>query len=161
MRLPAEYRQAEQTARRICEKNPQWRNHLEDAVSEAVIALLLCSSKYDPQRNDSFANYAHIRVVGSVKDYLRRERVSAREDRPAKIMVPLRDRHAFTLPVERDVFLQKRISRLGAKHQQVIRRIYWDGDETSDIARDMNVSESRIRAIHRKALADLRERCRV
>lgn len=129
----------------------------EDLTSEAVLALVECAARFEPERGHQLISFAWPAMKGRAVDAIRREvrlerlvhgQASAAPSSPS---VPLGARL--------DVYdlLCRAGSKLNSNQRLVLHERYWQGRTLADIARNRDWSETKARRIHQVAVGRLRK----
>ena len=117
----------------------------DDLQSAAFMGLVDAASKFDPKRG-SFANYASIRIVGEIKDHLKK---SFLHDKTSSL-----DGHEVAScdadSVSSRDFFEFACGRLDASEEKVIRMYYVENRTLKEIGAARGVSESRASQILNK-----------
>ena len=129
----------------------------EDLTGEAVLALVECAARFEPERGHQLISFAWPAMRGRAVDAIRREISQARSIRgqhqpaPASPSVPL--------GAQLDVYdlLARAGSRLTDNQRLVLHERYWEGRTLADIARNRCWSETKVRRIHQVAVNRLRK----
>lgn len=154
---------------------------LEDLMQEGVIGLLEAQQRYVPGKVPSLAKFARRRIKGAMYDFVRAQIPGGRyqlrvpdilgletpvfgdndgdELTIGETLTSADDPERDAIEAERSRQLASAVDSLCERERQVIRRLYFDGNEVpyqSTVARALGVSESRISQIRTKALGELR-----
>jgi RNA polymerase sigma factor (sigma-70 family) len=160
--------------------HPDLRHDFESAAS---LALLRAARSFDPGRNVRFATYARYRIVGALRDVLRRQsrctpgpvspgfaRLSGFDldflsgcksfdlcpVRPYGWNVTCGPDEQVGDELERDEQVEVWLARLPARHAAVLRSLYFEGRAARDVARNLNLSRTKTYVLIRDSLARLR-----
>lgn len=139
---------------------------LADLMQEGSIGLLRAQRSYAPRPGCSFETYASHRVRGAMLDYLRAidplKRVQRKHatggaalcwELPAQIVEP----ELPELPGTRARLLRA-IEALPERERRLVERLFWDGAQGREVARELGVTPSRVIQLREQALARLRRR---
>lgn len=108
---------------------------LDDLKSEAYVGLIDAANKFDLKYSCSFSTYAKIRILGSIKDYLRKIKINFRE---------LKDNYFVVFDYDKLDLFQDVLSFLDCTGQNVIRMYYLENKSMKQIGIQLGLSESRI-----------------
>jgi RNA polymerase sigma factor (sigma-70 family) len=160
--------------------HPDLRHDFESAAS---LALLRAARSFDPGRNVRFATYARYRIVGALRDVLRRQSrcmpgpvptTAARligididflrsgrtcdlcPPRPYGWNVTCGPDEPIGVGLERDEQVEVWLARLPVRHAAVLRSLYFEGRAARDVARNLNLSRTKTYVLIRDSLARLR-----
>lgn len=129
----------------------------EDFAGEAVLALVECAARFEPERGNQFMTFAWPVMRGRALDALRRE---IRAKRPSPLSVPLASPSpSAPLAARLDVLdvLERAGSKLNTNQRLVLDEKYWQGRSLADIARGHGWSAAKARRIHGVAVSRLRK----
>ena len=154
---------------------------LADLVQEGVVGLLEAQQRYVPGKVSSLAKFASRRIKGAMYDFVRAQIPGSRYQLRAPDILSLEtpvfgdndgdeltigetltsadDPERDAIEAERSRQLASAVDSLCERDRQVIRRLYFDGNEVpyqSTVARAFGVGASRISQIRTKALGELR-----
>lgn len=160
-------------------------SHRQDVHGFGVLGLLDAIDKFKPELGFTFTTYGSLRITGAMRDGLRAlswfPRASRRRSNPGpmdKVItvdfqsglgdrgVPLRDcvtdcdeGPEEIVSVADDYREMKRaVAHLPALERKIVMEIYYGNRRLKEIAEDLEVSESRVCQIHRRALRMLESR---
>lgn len=145
----ADYAWAAMVARSTCYRF-RLGHFAEDAVSEAYLALWLCSQQHDPARGSLHA-YAYRRVRGAVIDALRDlgeiDRHWIRHG--CRISVPLNERSLVdesraTAAIEARVDVAKLMAPLLSRRRHAVQRRCLDELDGATVAHEMGITAGRV-----------------
>lgn len=156
------------TARRIAQHRARmWGLPPDDAVGDAMVGVVQAVDRYDPDRGSDLLAFAHRRIVGAIIDGAReRSWRPARggADVPDRPVVPLEavprngeapvstepecpSAQAALSHVEDVMVTQQLMAKLNRRHAWVVREYFLRSRPLKDIARELQVSESRVSQI--------------
>lgn len=107
---------------------------LEDLRSAAYLGLVGAARRFKPERG-SFHGFASRKIIGAIKDYLRKERHWFNRNSPA---VVLARNSSFA------ALLEEILDCLPEDRRQLVRWYHLDGFTMKEIASVMNISEARV-----------------
>lgn len=134
----------------------------EDLVSEGLLALMRVSARFDPSRGLQPWTLFDYRVRGAMRDL-----ILARRKIDYRYGIDLADvpevRAMAWPPMDGTIEAEQRVAELrrafrylSRRQKLVLRRRFRDGREVAEIARELSLSETRVRQIQRAALDRLR-----
>jgi RNA polymerase sigma factor for flagellar operon FliA len=141
---------------------------LSDLEAAGAIGLIEASRRFDPARGLKFATLAGHRIVGAMRDELRRGGPFTRHEMPAartgalvRHLVPLEAAESVAQAQDaHDEIAARRlralIRRLPPRMGKVLVWRYWRGLNQAQIAAHLNLTPGRISQIEAKAIARLR-----
>lgn len=152
---------------------------IADEIEGTVLqALVESAAKYDSDRPVTFRAYARHRMIGALRDLLRRElplglRNRRDESRPPRVVPFGRERteavgRVLNVTPEPPVgwelelaeALDRRLRCLPRRHADVCRLIYLHGHNQTEVAEILNITDGRVSRLHSQALAMLADEIR-
>jgi RNA polymerase sigma factor (sigma-70 family) len=110
---------------------------LDELKSAAYLGLLDAANKYKKIKNCSFATYAKFRIIGEIKDFLRKNKKNHLELNEEFSYED--DQYYNNLDLFSYVF-----SFLDCTGQKIIRMYYIENKSMKEIGKNLNLNESRI-----------------
>lgn len=147
-----------------------WPSEWEEFESAALMALVEAAESFDPGRNVRFSTFARWRIVGALRDVLRR--MGGRKGRAEDThgvhgggdvtSLESSGRVVNTTPdpgvgaeLEARDAVEAWLRKLPPKHAAACREIYLNGCSQVEAGRRLGLSESRMSFMHREAIAML------
>lgn len=124
----------------------------DELKSAAYFGLVQAANSYDPKQNDCFQAYAIFRIVGAIQDYLRELSYGSRSKRLKREELQDQTFEIFHFEISFDEI----ITPLPLVNKTILKLYYQDGTKIKDIAKQLEVHESRISQI----LSDSKSRLR-
>jgi len=134
----------------------------DDVVQASLVAALEARKRYDGRRGASFRTFVALRINGAIRDEVARQmrlHVPISYDELAETnVVPICDMtpEKYAIYYDRIARLEKAISKLPEKWQELLFLRHHDDRKNSEIAKKFNVSESRISQMTNSIVAKLR-----
>jgi DNA-directed RNA polymerase specialized sigma subunit len=107
----------------------------EELKSVAYLGLIDAANKFNLEHSCSFATYARFRIIGSIKDYLRKSKLK---------LYKLQDNYFFCCDYDNLDLFSHVLSFLDCTGQNIIKMYYIDNKSMKQIADSFGVTESRI-----------------
>lgn len=177
---PQEIERCNKIAFRLCQKrNVMYL--LDDATQSAYIAFWQAKERYDGRDGVELFAYAHTRVKGAVKDYIRTHHFRAGAvhkpsakafssmEEPLRVVghdMPIKVKDLLGVPAEVERTIQdeadseragKLMDSLPERWKEVIRRKFWGEQTLKSIGKDMGFTEVRAGQLLHRSLAKMRE----
>jgi RNA polymerase sigma factor (sigma-70 family) len=158
-----DYRWADRVAASACRRFGAM--HLvDDARSEARIALWRCARAFDPAIGCTLQQYAQRRVFGAVVDTLRVEQFLPRRGYRADVLSIEAATNAMgisSIPKAEHIDVLRALSRVtNPRHRYVIKRRFFDDADGSEISRELGVNQSRVSQMTQQAFRAMRRSMR-
>ena len=131
---------------------------VEDLVQEGSLALRSIAEGFDPDRGVSFAVYAWPRVRGAMLDYIRRCYRETWPSTNAGAELQNSDEGSSAAAVENHLVCELLTDLLDSREKAIIRGEFLEGHSLAALARQMHVSDTRVRQIRNRALRRMRDK---
>lgn len=139
---------------------------LGDLCSAGIIGLIDAISKYDNTRGNAFITYAYKRILGAMRDEVRKIRGLPRYKKEPifrvqyvpfnDFLIANADYSDMLCKLENVEVLRKNCKNITKKEMEILRFYFFCGMYRSEIAEIYDVSESRIGQILKKTIAKIR-----
>lgn len=128
----------------------------DDLISAGNLGLVKAAYRFDARRGYTFSTYASYKIEGAMKDYLRWHSPSF----PRKCSVRLRKSDLLRKDSEHAnvidrVTVDKLLSSLNPRDEQIIRLLYLKDKTGIEVAAAVGLSGSRVSALERGAMNQL------
>lgn len=144
-------------ANKIAKSKKRKLSHVsyDELQSAAYLGLVEAANSYKFEENDCFAAFAVWRIIGAVRDYLRELNWGSRANPQKMEPITSHEDELFTEEVTIDCeFFEDLIKWLPVANKTVMRLYYLDGKKIAEIAKMLDLHQSRISQI----LTDSRNR---
>ena len=130
----------------------------DDLASEALLALVECAQRFDPDRGHRLTSFAYPRMRGRALDSLRREARQLRNREAFFREAAARQLDSGRLSARADIERVMRNSReqLDSDERRLLTERYWQGKSLAEIARHRGWNEQKARRRHHKIIGKLR-----
>ncbi len=151
-----------------------WPSEWEEFDSAAMLALVEAAESFDARRNVRFSSFARLRIVGALKDVLRRMGHTKRQvdgDHGVMDVADISELEPYgevvnTTPdpdvgtsLEQRDDVEAWLRSLPPHHAAACREIYINGRSQVEAARRLGCSQSRVSLLHCESLAMLNGSC--
>ena len=131
----------------------------EDAVHDAIVAVLNVQSKADPEKN--LRSLVNIRMRGALKDFMKKKVKSCRyyvDTEPEDTAYP-QERTPESRVTKKDLAMQARIMMYGLQEDQrlAVEDYYLKGRNIQEVAGDLGVSASTAWRLVKSGVSELRD----
>jgi RNA polymerase sigma factor (sigma-70 family) len=156
----------------------------DDLESLGYIGLVQAAQTFDPERGAQFSTYAYRCIENQISGALTRARnrqvqcisldvlIGEEEDTPMEEQIFSKsseyqdqamklDAQTTVIDQESHEALQEAVAKLPSPHDLIIKRMYFDGQALSDVARELRLSSQRVQFLHSRALRMLRRHVRL
>lgn len=117
-------------------KNTPKNITLDELKSAAYLGLIKAANKFNKELKCSFATYAKYRIIGEIKDYLRKNKTK---------FIEITDQYYYNVENQDQIDILSFVySILDATGQSVIKMYYVDNKSMKQIGRQLNITESRV-----------------
>jgi RNA polymerase sigma factor FliA len=139
---------------------------LDDLVGHGVLGLLAAESRYDENREASFATFAGYRIRGAMYDALPKVCRLARTESlgdgegvglAEHLRCPRRDAEAEAVANEQAVRVRRAMTKLSVRQRRLMIRVYFEGKDISRAGAELGISKSWASRVHADALVRLRK----
>jgi RNA polymerase sigma factor (sigma-70 family) len=130
----------------------------DDLASEALLALVECAQRFDPDRGHRLTSFAYPRMRGRALDSLRREARQVRNREAFSRSPHSKSFDTGPLSARADVERVLRDSReqLDSDERRLLTERYWQGKSLAEIARNRGWNEQKARRRHLTIIDKLR-----
>ena len=108
---------------------------LDELRSAAYLGLIDAANKFKSDYSCSFSTYARFRIVGSIKDYLKKTKIN---------FIELKDNYFSICDYDKLCFVDDLFSFLDYNGQNIMKMYYIENKSMKQIGEIFGVSESRI-----------------
>lgn len=108
---------------------------LDELRSAAYLGLIDAANKFNSDYSCSFSTYARFRIIGSIKDYLKKSKVN---------FIELKDNYFSIFDYDKLGFIDDLFSFLDYTGQNIMKMYYIENKSMKQIGDIFGVSESRI-----------------
>lgn len=117
-------------------KNTPKNITLDELKSAAYLGLIQAANRYNKEIKCSFVTYAKYRIIGEIKDHLRKNKTK---------FVEIKDQYYYNSENKDNIdvlsFIYSILDRTG---QSVIKMYYVDNKSMKQIGKQLNITESRV-----------------
>jgi RNA polymerase sigma factor (sigma-70 family) len=133
--------------------------HIEDCLSEGLLALIRAVDKYKYETGVAFSVFARIRIKGAIIDYLRKSSRDTLGEEAADFALfgELYDQGGLSeLEQDKLAGILSMVEELDLKERAVIKMTYIEDITRGEIAESLGLTQARISQIHARAIKRLR-----
>lgn len=138
-------------AGKISVHDPQLK---QDIIQEGMLALINAVDKFDPERSLKFTTYAYHSIHGRIINMLERSEHKAPVPVPDEYLV--NDTQYEDSSNDDWIDTSNALSKLEGREAEIVRAIFFDGSNPSEIARDKKLDISHVYRLRRTAIAKIR-----
>lgn len=135
----------------------------DDLISIGEMAIINAYNTFDASKKTTLYSYIYGKVKSAMKDEFRKLLWFKRKNNEIT-MIPfdelknmeLQDYEDLILNNEETAILKEHINKLPEREKRILQLIFWNGMTFFEIGNNLNISESRVAQLYKKAIKTLR-----